>query len=212
MEFIPADIDEYCLRHSTPEDELLKRLNRETHANILQPRMLSGHLQGRFLSMISHMMRPQYILEIGTYTGYSALCLAEGLAENGKIITIDVNEELEDFVRNFFSASPLNSKIDFRIGNALEIIPTLPETFDLIFIDADKKSYAQYYEMALTKVRKGGFIISDNVLWSGKVSDETKKDKDTQNLRNFNQMIQEDERVENVLLPFRDGLMVAMKK
>ena len=211
MEFIAPEIDEYCGEHTSPENELLSKLNRETHAKVLQARMLSGHLQGRFLAILSQMIQPNNILEIGTYTGYSALCLAEGLTENGKLITLDVNEELETFVRNFFQESPLNDKIDFRIGNAIKIIPTLTETFDLVFIDADKLNYANYYDLVFDKVRKGGFIISDNVLWSGKVADKSKKDKDTLSIRAFNKKIHDDNRVENILLPIRDGLIVVRK-
>jgi caffeoyl-CoA O-methyltransferase len=211
MEFIAPEIDEYCGEHTSPESELLSKLNRETHAKVLQARMLSGHLQGRFLAMLSQMIRPNNILEIGTYTGYSALCLAEGLTENGKLITLDVNEELEAFVRNFFRESPLNDKIDFRIGNAIEIIPTLTETFDLVFIDADKLNYANYYDLVFEKVRKGGFIISDNVLWSGKVADKSKRDKDTLSIRAFNKKLYDDNRVENILLPIRDGLLIVRK-
>lgn len=211
MEFIAPEIDNYCINHTSPENELLNKLNRETHAKVLQARMLSGHLQGRFLAMLSNMIQPKHILEIGTYTGYSALCLAEGLQENGKLITIDVNEELEDFVRNYFAQSSLNSKIDFRIGNATQIIPTLTEVFDLVFIDADKLNYSNYYDLAFEKVRKGGYIIADNVLWSGKVTDESKNDKDTLAMRAFNKKIHNDNRVENILLPIRDGLMVVRK-
>ncbi|MCU0323860.1 MAG: O-methyltransferase [Spirosomaceae bacterium] len=212
MDFIDKEIDNYCEVHTSEEGDLLKKVNRETHAKVLQPRMLSGHYQGRLLAMFSLMIRPKRILEIGTYTGYSALCLAEGLSEDGKLITIDVNEELETMVRGFFKDSDFNSKIEFIIGNALEIIPNLDETFDLVFIDADKLNYLNYYEVVIEKVRKGGFIISDNVLWSGKVADETKKDKDTLNLRAFNDRIHEDPRVENILLYIRDGLMIAQKK
>lgn len=212
MDFINTEIDNYCEVHTSDESDLLKKVNRETHAKVLQPRMLSGHYQGRLLSMFSNMIRPKRILEIGTYTGYSALCLAEGLAEDGKLITIDVNEELETLVRQFFQESEYYSKIEFIIGNALEIIPNLNETFDLVFIDADKLNYLNYYEMVIEKVRKGGFIISDNVLWSGKVADPTKKDKDTLNLRAFNDRIQADERVDNILLYVRDGLLIAQKK
>jgi len=212
MEFIPSDIDKYCLDHTTPENDLLSKLNRETHAKVLQSRMLSGHLQGRFLAMLSQMIQPGLILEIGTYTGYSALCLAEGLTEKGKIITIDVNEELEDFVRNFFQQSSLDQKIDFRVGNALEIIPTLTEPIDLVFIDADKLNYHRYYDIVFDKVRPGGYIIADNVLWSGKVSNPAAKDKDTLAIRTFNDMVQNDTRVENILLPIRDGLLVLRKK
>ncbi len=211
MEFIAPEIDNYCVNHTSPENELLNKLNRETHAKVLQARMLSGHLQGRFLAMLSHMIQPRHILEIGTYTGYSALCLVEGLQENGKLITIDVNEELEDFVRNYFAQSKLNDKIDFRIGNALEIIPTLTEVFDLVFIDADKLNYSNYYDLVFEKVRKGGYIIADNVLWSGKAADESKKDKDTLALRAFNKKLHDDSCIENILLPIRDGLMVVRK-
>lgn len=211
MEFISDELDEYCFAHTSTENEILSKLNRETHAKVLQPRMLSGHFQGRFLSMLSHMIRPMNILEIGTYTGYSALCLAEGLQEDGKLLTIDVNEELEDFVRGFFNQSPLKAKIEFRIGNAAEIIPTLTQTFDLVFIDADKLNYDKYYDLVFDKVRQGGYIISDNVLWSGKVADSSKKDKDTVSIRAFNQKLHEDPRTENILLPIRDGLIVVRK-
>lgn len=211
MEFIAPEIDDYCEKHTSPESELLSKLNRETHAKVLQARMLSGHFQGRLLSMFSQMIQPKNILEIGTYTGYSALCLAEGLQNKGKLITIDVNEELEVFVRDFFKQSPLHSKIDFQIGNALEIIPTLEITFDLVFIDADKLNYDKYYDLIFDKVRKGGYIISDNVLWSGKVAHDSKNDKDTIAIRAFNQKIKDDYRVENILLPIRDGLLVARK-
>jgi caffeoyl-CoA O-methyltransferase len=214
MDFLPPNINNYAENHTTPESDLLAKLNRETHAKVLQARMLSGHLQGRVLAMFSQMMQPTNVLEIGTYTGYSALCLAEGLAENGKIITIDVNEELEDFTRKFFDESPSANKIDYRIGDAAEIIPTLIETFDLVFIDADKMNYQKYYDLVFDKVRSGGYIISDNVLWSGKVADiqEGKKiDKDTQNLLNFNKMCHDDPRTENILMPLRDGLMICRK-
>lgn len=214
MDFLPKNINNYSENHTSPESDLLAKLNRETHAKILQARMLSGHLQGRVLAMFSQMMRPDRILEIGTYTGYSALCLVEGLSEKGKIITIDVNEELEDFTRNFFNESPFANKIDYRIGDAAEIIPTLPETFDMVFIDADKMSYQKYYNLVFDKVRMGGYIISDNVLWSGKVADiqEGKKiDKDTQNLLDFNKMCHDDPRTENILMPIRDGLMISRK-
>ncbi len=212
MDFLPKNINDYSQNHTSPEDNLLARINRETHAKILNFRMLSGHLQGRVLSMFSQMMRPERILEIGTYTGYSALCLAEGLTINGKIITIDVNEELESFTRGFFNESKYSNKIDFRIGDAGQIIPTLTDTFDLVFIDADKMNYQKYYDLIFEKVRVGGYIISDNVLWSGKVADiqEGKKiDKDTQNLLNFNKMCYEDIRTENILMPIRDGLMIS---
>lgn len=214
MDFLPQNINDYSEQHTTPESELLRKLNRDTHVKILQPRMLSGHLQGRYLAEVSYMMRPRRILEIGTYTGYSALCLAEGLVDDGKIITIDVNEELETFTRGFFKESPYSDKIDYRIGDAAEIIPTLDEVFDLVFIDADKMNYSKYYHLVFDKVRKGGYILSDNVLWSGKVAniEEGKKiDKDTRNLLDFNKMCHDDPRTENILLPLRDGIMISRK-
>lgn len=213
MEFLPKAIDDYVKDHSDGESELLKRINRETYARVMMPRMLSGHVQGRVLSMLSHMMKPQVILEIGTYTGYSALCLAEGLKENGKLITLDINEELEEQVRGYFEASDFAERLDYRIGNALSLIPEIDEQIDLVFIDADKKNYFNYYNLVFDKVRSGGFIIADNVLWSGKVVETEKKiDKDTQAILDFNRSVQEDDRVENVLFPVRDGLMVVRKK
>ncbi|TDE16700.1 O-methyltransferase [Dyadobacter psychrotolerans] len=213
MKFLADGIEEYSEAHTEPENILLQKLNRETHANVLNPRMLSGHLQGRFLSMLSRMIRPESILEIGTYTGYSALCLCEGLAVNGKVVTIDINEELETLTRSYFDQSSFSANIDYRIGNALQIIPLLEETFDIAFIDADKINYISYFNLCLDKVRKGGFIIADNVLWSGKVAQaELKKsDKDTQLLIEFNRMVHEDSRVSNLLLPIRDGLMILQK-
>ncbi len=213
MDFIAKEIEDYALNHTKPESELLKKLNRETHAKIMMPRMLSGHLQGRLLSVFSNMIKPDYILEIGTYTGYSALCLAEGLSEKGKIITIDINEEIEKFVRNFFEQSAYKNKIDYRIGNALYIIPTIDQQLDMVFIDADKENYSAYYNLVFDKVKKGGYIIADNVLWSGKVlMDDSKLDKDTKAIKAFNDKIQQDDRVENILLPVRDGLMICRKK
>lgn len=212
MKFLAEEIEAYSVAHTEDESALLKSLNRETHANILNPRMLSGHLQGRFLSMISRMVRPDRILEVGTYTGYSALCLCEGLNKGGKLITIDINEELETFTRRFFADSPFADYIDYQIGNATEIIPTLEETFDLVFIDADKINYKNYFDLCIEKVRTGGFLIADNVLWSGKViQDDIKIDKDTQALLDFNKMVYEDSRVSNILLPIRDGLMILQK-
>ena len=211
MEFIAQELDNYVCSRTSEEGELLKRINRETHLEVLQPRMLSGHFQGRVLSMFSKMIQPECILEIGTYTGYSALSLAEGLKENGKLITIDINEELESRVRGYFEASEFRSKIDYRIGDAMKIIPELNEQFDIVFIDADKLNYINYYNLVFSKVKIGGYIIADNVLWSGKVADESKKDKDTELLREYNLLNHKDERVENVLFPIRDGLMIARK-
>ncbi|MFY0593729.1 O-methyltransferase [Roseivirga sp.] len=213
MDFLPLDIQKYVEAHSDQESEILNALNRDTHRKVLKPRMLSGHLQGRTLAMISHMIQPKCILEIGTYTGYSAICMAEGLAEGGKLITIDVNEELEGLTRSYFEKAGISQEVDYRIGNALELVPEVTETLDLVFIDADKKNYINYYNLVIDKVRPGGFIIADNVLWSGKVVAQLKKtDKETQAILDFNRLVQEEERVENVLLPIRDGLMTIRKK
>lgn len=212
MEFLDPKIDSYVTAHTSAESEVLKKLNRETHAKIMMPRMLSGHLQGQVLRMLSFMIRPEHILEIGTYTGYSALCLAEGLAEGGKLHTIDINEELETMVRRFIDEAGMTSKINYHIGNALDIIPTINETFDLVFIDADKENYSKYYDLVFDKVKRGGFIIADNVLWSGKViMDAAKMDVDTKAICDFNDKVMNDPRVANVLFPIRDGLMVARK-
>jgi predicted O-methyltransferase YrrM len=212
MEFISQEIDRYCCTHSEDENDLLKRINRETHVEVLQPRMLSGHFQGRVLSMLSKMIQPKRILEIGTYTGYSALCLAEGLSSDGKLVTIDVNEELVNRVKGYFNASEYAKQIEYILSPALEVIPTLKEEWDLVFIDADKQNYIAYYELVLPLVKPGGYIILDNVLWSGKVADPEKNDKDTVLLRELNTIIHADDRVEEVLLPIRDGLMIARKK
>jgi caffeoyl-CoA O-methyltransferase len=211
MEFIEENLDKYVCDHTAAENDLLKKINRETHLEVLQPRMLSGHFQGRVLSMLSKMMRPERILEIGTYTGYSALCLAEGLTKSGKLYTIDVNEELESRVRGYFEQSDYSEQIDYIIGDAMHVIPSMNEKWDLVFIDADKMNYINYYNLIFSQVKIGGYIIADNVLWSGKVADETKNDKDTQLLRSFNDLVSNDERVEEVLLPIRDGLMIARK-
>lgn len=212
MDFLPHAISTYAEAHTSPESVLLRRLNRNTHAHVMAPRMLSGHMQGRFLSMISWMVRPRRILEIGTYTGYSALCLAEGLTEDGFLITIDQNEELESFARSYWQQSPLNDRIDLRIGPAADIIPTLHETFDLVFIDADKQNYALYFDLILDNVRPGGIILADNVLWSGKVVAPLKpSDQDTRAVQDFNRKVQDDSRVENILLPVRDGIMLMRK-
>jgi predicted O-methyltransferase YrrM len=206
MDFINFDIEAYSSLFSDAESDLLKKINRETHAMILQPRMLSGHLQGRFLAMISQLIRPDLILEIGTFTGYSALCLAEGLTPEGKLITIDINEELETFTRSFFEHSPWNNQIDYRIADAKLELTQINGPFDLVFIDADKRNYALYFDLVISKMRKGGLILVDNVLWSGKVIDENAQDKSTKALREFNQKCKDDPRVEKVLLPLRDGL------
>lgn len=213
MDFLDTELEEYVLDHTTSESGLLQKLNRETNAKILMPRMLSGHLQGRALSMFSRMIHPKNILEIGTYTGYSAICLAEGLKEGGKLYTIDINEELEVMVRRYLKEAGIDNKTEYIIGNAIEVIPTLNQTFDLVFIDADKENYLNYFELVFEKVSSGGFIIADNVLWSGKVIEPSEQlDKDTKAIVEFNEAIQNDSRVENLLLPIRDGLMVIQKK
>ncbi len=213
MEFIDSKLDDYVCIHTSDEPQLLYELNRETHLKVLQPRMLSGHFQGRLLSMISKLFSPENVLEIGTYTAYSTLCLLEGLKENGKITTIDINEELEDIVRKYIDKANAVEKIDYRIGDALEIIPSLNKTFDLVFIDADKSNYINYYNLVFDKVKSGGFILTDNVLWSGKVIQELKSDDlDTKIILEFNEMVKNDDRVETILLPIRDGLMLTRKK
>ena len=210
MQFINPDLLAYSEKHTTPESDLLKHINRQTHANVMMPRMLSGHMQGRILSMFSHMLKPKRILEIGTYTGYSAICLAEGLVPDGRLITIDINEELEDGVRKYFEQSGFGHRIDFRIGNAITIIPGLHEKFDLVFIDADKENYSRYFDLVIDNVNLNGIILADNVLWSGKVLDE-KPDKDTRAILDFNDKVSKDSRVESVLLPVRDGIMMLRK-
>ncbi|WP_268035443.1 O-methyltransferase [Algoriphagus sp. PAP.12] len=213
MEFIDPALLAYCEDHTSQEDDLLKKITRETQAKVLMPRMISGHLQGKLLELFVKMLRPNTILEIGTYTGYSGLCMARGLAENGKLITLDINDELEKMVRGFFDESGLSDQIDYRLGNALEIIPSLEGPFDLVFIDADKINYTNYYDLVIDKLSKGGIILADNVLWSGKVLPEGRKklDKDTAAILDFNRMVQDDPRVENSLLPIRDGIMMARK-
>lgn len=210
MEFLNENLQRYAEQHSVDESELLKKINRETHLSVLMPRMLSGHLQGRVLSMISKMIRPTHILEIGTYTGYSAICLAEGLRPNGKLITIDINEELHEKVTGYFEEAGLSQAVDYRIGNATEIIPKLNYSFDLVFIDADKENYSKYFDLVIDKVGSGGYILADNVLWSGKVLDQ-KPDKDTKAIIEFNKKVSQNPRVESVLLPIRDGIMLMRK-
>jgi predicted O-methyltransferase YrrM len=212
MEFIADNLDQYVCAHSENEPEILADLNRRTHVSVIQPRMLSGHYQGRVLSMLSHMIQPEKVLEIGTYTGYSALCLAEGLKEKGHLTTIDVNEELEDFVASYIEKAGMGDRITQLIGDAIDIIPTLDEQFDIVFIDADKKNYCNYYDLVFDKVKSGGYIIADNVLWSGKVlEDYDSLDRETKILMDYNRKIHEDERVQEVLLPIRDGIMIARK-
>lgn len=213
MEFITKELSDYCESNTSPETDILAQLNRETHLKAVSPRMLSGHLQGRFLSFISKLIQPKLIIEIGTYTGYSALCLAEGLAENGKLISIDVNEETSAFAKLFIEKTEYANKIDLVLADAKDYIPTIKESIDLVFIDADKKNYLNYYHLVIDKLNKGGLIIADNVLWSGKITmPESTMDKETIALHQFNQFVQQDNRVENMLLPIRDGLMVVRKK
>ena len=214
MHFIPEELDDYVVAHSEKEPELLQQLNRETYQKILQPRMLSGHYQGRVLSMVSKLINPKNILEIGTYTGYSALCLAEGLQSNGELHTIDINEELYDFSRKYFDKSDFGNQIVQHLGDAQEIIANLDITFDLVFIDADKENYSNYFNLIIDKLNKGGIILSDNVLWSGKVLETTFKKEDTSTpaLIDYNALLKNDERVETVLLPIRDGLTISRKK
>ncbi len=213
MEFISAELNEYVESHTQQEPVVLAELFRETHANILMPRMISGNLQGQILRMISLMIRPKQILELGTYTGYSAICLSDGLAEGGILHTIDNNEELEEMALKYFQKAEVAHKIKYYQGEALQIIPQIEEIFDLVFIDADKINYSSYFELVLPKLRPGGFILADNVLWSGKVLGGTHKpDKDTQAIDAFNKKVHQDERVEHVLLPLRDGIMLIRKK
>ena len=212
MDFLPEEIDNYSAEYTQSENEILSQLNRETHVKMLIPRMLSGHMQGRIISAISHMMRPKHILEIGTYTGYSALCFAEGLAKDGKITTIDVNEELAPMAEKYFNKSKYANQIDFKIGNAVDVIPTLEGPFDLVFIDADKENYSNYFDLVIDKVPSGGFILADNVLWSGNIlKSEKDMDKSTLAIHDFNKKVHLDPRVENVLFPIRDGIMVLRK-
>lgn len=213
MSFLPEKINDYVVNHSQSEPILLQQLNKETWQKVLNPRMLSGAYQGRLLAMISKLIQPKTILEIGTYTGYSALCLAEGLAKDGKLITIDKNEELESFANRYFQKSSYQNQIQQIIGNALEVIPTLTQKFDLVFIDADKSNYKNYFNLILDKMNSGGIILSDNVLWSGKVVETIKpNDVDTKALVEYNKLLNSDARVETILLPIRDGLTITRVK
>jgi|TARA_B110001452_G_scaffold18969_1_gene15371 caffeoyl-CoA O-methyltransferase len=213
MDFLDPEIEQYALEHSEGESNLLNEINRQTHLNILQPRMLSGHLQGRILSFLSQSIKPKTILEIGTYTGYSALCMAEGLQNDGVLYTIDINKELALFAQKYFNKSSHKNLIKMMVGNALEIIPNLNFNWDLVFIDADKENYSNYFDNVIEKVNKGGMIIADNVLWSGKVIRSTpKNDIETESLKIFNEKVHSDSRVRNVLMPVRDGMMIMIKK
>lgn len=213
MDFLPKEINSYVESKTQAESTVLAELNRQTHLKVLYPRMLSGHLQGRVLSFFSKMMQPQRILEIGTYTGYATLCLAEGLTENGKIITIEKDEELSDMILHYAEKAGVLGKIELKIGDAKEIIPTLTEVFDIVFLDADKQHYLHYYEIVLPKLRQGGVIFADNVLWSGKIASvAAPNDKETLGLQAFNDAVSQDNRVECVLLPIRDGIMMIRKK
>ena len=213
MHFLSEELENYAAQHTEDEPLLLQELNKRTHLNVLQPRMISGHVQGRFLSLLSKMVQPRTILEIGTYTGYATLCLAEGLHPEGVLHTIDIKEELTDLQREFFDRSGYGSQIVQHLGKAADIIPALDTTFDLVFIDADKQNYAHYFDLVIEKMNRGGIILSDNVLWSGKVVEEVKhNDKHTQALMAYNQKIKDDPRVETVLLPIRDGITLSRVK
>ena len=210
MDFLPKEIETYALAHTEDESDLLAKLNRETWAKVMTTRMLSGHLQGRVLSMFSKMISPKNILEIGTYTGYSALCMAEGLSTNGKLHTIECDEEVSLFAKRYFDQSDYKENIIQHIGNALEIIPSLKAEFQLVFIDADKENYSHYFDLVFDKLSVGGYIIADNVLWSGKVV-EVVQDQETKALVAYSKKVQQDKRVENMLMPIRDGLMICRK-
>jgi len=213
MHFLSEELENYAAQHTEDEPLLLQELNKRTHLNVLQPRMISGHFQGRFLSLLSKMVQPRTILEIGTYTGYATLCLAEGLHPEGVLHTIDIKEELTDLQREFFDRSGYGNQIVQHLGKAVDIISSLNTTFDLVFIDADKQNYAHYFDLVIEKMNRGGIILSDNVLWSGKVVEEVKpNDKHTQALMAYNQKIKDDPRVETVLLPIRDGITLSRVK
>ncbi|MFW6100112.1 MAG: O-methyltransferase [Bacteroidota bacterium] len=209
---IPSDIEQYILEHSGEQDELLSELYRETHKKVLHPRMLSGHLQGKILEMLSKLLQPSSILEIGTYTGYSAICLARGLAAGGTLHTIEVNDELKDFIQHYLDRSDMGNRINLHIGDALEIIRQLSGSFDLIYIDADKREYPDYLELCREKLRPGGCLLADNVLWDGKVVDTDTSDPHTLGIHRFNEKIKRDSGLEQVILPIRDGLMMIRKK
>ena len=203
-------LDDYCRDQTTAPSQLLYELERETYLKTLAPQMLSGPLQGMLLQFLSEMIKPQLILEIGTFTGYSAICLAQGLAENGMLHTIDVNPEIQYFIDKYVKKAGLEDKVTFHLGNALDIVPNLPDDIDLAFIDAGKQQYLDFYELVLPKLKKGGYLLADNVLWSGKVISDA-MDADTISIRSFNQKIQADKRVKNIILPIRDGLSIIQK-
>lgn len=205
-------LDQYILDHISPEDDFLRELDRETHLKVLRSRMLSGHLQGQILSMISYMIRPKSILELGTFTGYSALCLAKGLAEGGVLHTIEIDDELESVARKYFEKSGMGDQIIQHIGDAREIIPTIEGMFDLVFVDADKREYPDYYRLVFDRIPVGGFLLADNILWNGKVVEpEAADEEQTRGILDFNDMVQNDQRVQNVILPVRDGIMLLQK-
>jgi len=209
-DLINENVSAYIEKYTTAEDEHLAALNRETHLKAMMPRMLSGHVQGKFLELISKMIQPKWILEIGTFTGYSAICLAKGLAPDGKLVTIDINEELTPLVKKYIAAEKMETQIEVITGNAIKIIPDLPYQFDLVFIDADKNNYCNYFDLVIEKVRPGGWILADNVLWSGAVA-EAKHDKDTAAIHAFNELIHKDTRVDQVIVSIRDGITIARK-
>ena len=204
-------VEQYILDHSSSEDPVLEDLYRQTHLRFVNPNMVSGHLQGKILEMISKMVNPQYILEIGTFTGYSAICLAKGLKPDGKLITIESNDELAEFSRSYFEKTSLSSQIIQTTGNAIDIIPILDYQFDLVFIDGDKREYCEYYNIVFDKVRRGGYILADNILWGGKVVENDTRDPQTRGIIKFNEMMKDDNRTEKVILPLRDGLMIIRK-
>ncbi len=210
---VNTKLEDYILAHTTEEDSLLKELSRETHIKVLRPRMLSGHLQGQLLKMLSYMVKPKNILEIGTYTGYSSICLAQGLDERGKLYTIDINDEIEEFTTKYLDKSGLADKIEFIVGDALDIIPELDVEFDMVFIDADKRHYLDYYKQVFDKIKPGGFIVADDILWDGKVVEEVvSNDYQTKGILAFNDFVQNDDRVENVIIPLRHGITLIRKK
>ena len=207
------ELERYLADHTTPEDKVLEELNRKTHLYAVNPNMLSGHLQGRFLEMLSYMISPSQILEIGTYTGYSAICLARGLKSGGMLHTIEVNDELSEMSSRYITLAGMADRVTLHTGRAQEIIPSMPFTFDMVFIDGDKREYSEYYDLVFDKVRKGGFIIADNVLWGGKIeSGEASEDPQTRGVIMFNEKVRDDQRVEKVLLPVRDGILIVRKK